>query len=349
VNKTWKKILLVANVVLVLMTLLSYLSPYLSPDTFWFIPVLGLLYPALLFANVIAFLFWYVIHKKFATISLLTLIIGFSSCRKLITYNRTDAEVENSFVIGSYNTNFSKPIAFSAEENRSLMGQAFEKYLSGVELDILCVQEHGWRSEGHIQRAMNFPYKYIQAGMTVAIYSHHPIVNTGLVDFDSNIANACLWADIKVHGDTVRVYSAHLESNRHDGKVPEKIEQEAPEAMSNSALLGLVLHYQKFAIARVQQARLIQKHQMEAPYPVIICGDINDTPQTYTYRVIKGDMQDTFIEEGKGIGSTFGEKIPGLRIDHIFADPEIEVLDHKISRNNSYSDHYLLYSTMALN
>ncbi len=329
------------------MTLGSYAAPYVSAENSALFPILGLGYPVLLLSNVIAVVVWLLSHRSYAWMSFVILIIGYGSCTKLINISLPDKDESTSFKVATYNSNFLKPIAFTEENKRPALEKAFENYMRSSDLDVLCVQEHGWRTAQHIAKALDFKYMHEVENMTVAIYSHFPFLDTGIVDFQSNVANTCIWADLLVNGDTLRVYTTHLESNRETGKVPEVIEQEAPERMDNLALLGIVRHFQKFSAARVEQARLIQKHKSTSPYPVIICGDLNDTPQSYVYTIARGDMQDSFLEEGQGIGSTFGEKIPALRIDYIFADEDIEVLDHDISRSH-YSDHYLVTSELVV-
>lgn len=329
------------------MTLGAYAAPYISAEDSALFPILGLGYPVLLLCNVIAVIVWLLAYRKYTWLSIITLILGYGSCTKLINVSLPDQNVNASFRVATYNSNFLKPIAFTEENKRPALEKAFEEYLHTLDLDVLCVQEHGWRTEQHIEEALDFEYKHEVENMTVAIYSRFPFIATGIVDFDSNVANTCIWADLLIHGDTIRVYTTHLESNRETGTVPEVIEQEAPERMDNLALFGIVRHFQKFSAARVEQARRIQAHKMTAPYPVVICGDLNDTPQSYVYTIARGDMQDSFLEEGLGMGSTFGERIPALRIDYIFADEAIEVLDHDINRSQ-YSDHYVVISQLVV-
>ena len=38
------------------------------------------------------------------------------------------------------------------------------------------------------------------------------------------------------------------------------------------------------------------------PYPIIICGDFNDTPVSYAYQQLGDNMIDAFLESGNGIG-----------------------------------------------
>lgn len=59
--------------------------------------------------------------------------------------------------------------------------------------------------------------------------------------------------------------------------------------------------------------------------PILMCGDFNDTPISYTYHQIK-DMGfvDGFVKAGKGIGYTYAGKLPLLRIDYVWGNGQIE-------------------------
>lgn len=346
-NKTLRKILLVLNVILVIVTFGSYLAPHIKPEISFLFPILGLGFPALLLANVIAVSVWLMTSPRLAMLSLITMLLGVGSCSRILNISIADSPVDGSIKVATYNANFSKPIQFATESKKAEVEQNFISYLKkNDDIDILCVQENGQISKSYLASAMNFSHRHSIEEMTVSIYSKHPFKATGFVDFNSNIANTCIWADIEIGENLVRVYSTHLESNRQDGKVPDVIVENAPEEMNNSALLGIVKHYQKFSIDRARQAQLIKAHAEKISHPVIICGDLNDTPQSHVYKIAKGDLQDSFVEEGLGIGSTFGERIPALRIDYIFVDKSIEVLDHDISRSD-FSDHYLISTELA--
>jgi endonuclease/exonuclease/phosphatase family metal-dependent hydrolase len=53
-----------------------------------------------------------------------------------------------------------------------------------------------------------------------------------------------------------------------------------------------------------------------------VCGDFNDTPNSYTYHQIAKNLNDAFQEAGSGIGTTYIGAIPFLRIDYILYSPE---------------------------
>lgn len=325
---------------------MAYVTPFVNPNATPVFPIIGLGYPALLLCNLLTMLVWALLRSKWVGLSGLTLLLGYSSCSRLINLSLADDYDGQKIKVATYNANFSKPITM--HNNKAALEKSFDKYLKqNVDIDVLCVQEFGSATNLYLNKAYDFPHLHIIENRTVAIYSKYPFYDVGTIDFSSTIANTCMWADVLIGSDTVRVYTTHLESNRFDGKVPEVIEEDAPEEMSNSVLLGVVQHHQKFSVERLRQAQLIKRHQEKSPYKSIICGDFNETPQSYVFQVLADGMQDTFQEEGCGIASTFGERIPALRIDHMLVDPELEVLDHTISRSQ-FSDHYLIIADLGL-
>jgi endonuclease/exonuclease/phosphatase (EEP) superfamily protein YafD len=76
-----------------------------------------------------------------------------------------------------------------------------------------------------------------------------------------------------------------------------------------------------------------------SPYPVIVAGDFNDTPVSYTYRVMRRGLNDAFVEAGYGAGFTYRGKYPPNRIDYIIYGEGIECTDFDIVKVR-YSDHY---------
>ena len=346
-GKLFRNIFLAANVLLVLLTLGAYLAPHVSPASNSLLPIIGLGYPALLVANMLAIVLWLFLRSRWAFLSLITMIVGYQSCTTLFNINRDETPSAASFKVASYNANFAKRIALLAKPDQALAEYENAKFLARHnEVAVLCVQEDGLRTRAYFG-AMDFGYSYRVEGMTVSIYSKFPILNKGMIDLKSTTANTCLWADIKLPKGIVRVYTAHLEANRSTAEVPEVILETAPEEMSISALFGIAQHHVQFSTVRSTQALAISSHAASSPYATIICGDFNETPQSYVYTILKGDKQDTFQEAGNGIASTFGEKIPALRIDHMFVDNTIEVLHHGICPN-AYSDHYMIVGELEL-
>jgi endonuclease/exonuclease/phosphatase family metal-dependent hydrolase len=64
-------------------------------------------------------------------------------------------------------------------------------------------------------------------------------------------------------------------------------------------------------------------HILKSPYPVIVCGDFNDSPVSYTYQKISANLKDAFLESGTGLGSTYSGRFPSYRIDYILHNPQL--------------------------
>ena len=90
---------------------------------------------------------------------------------------------------------------------------------------------------------------------------------------------------------------------------------------------------------RANQADIISAHIAHCHYPVIVCGDFNDTPDSYAYKTISKGLKDAYCESGKGIGSTYNGKIPFLRIDFILHSPKFNAYNFKVNKDD-LSDHF---------
>jgi len=80
---------------------------------------------------------------------------------------------------------------------------------------------------------------------------------------------------------------------------------------------------------------------------VILAGDFNDTPVSYSYRQIANELDDTFVDEGKGLGQTHAQMLPLLRIDYIFHSKTLQTIEHK-TINKDYSDHFPIVARFIL-
>jgi endonuclease/exonuclease/phosphatase family metal-dependent hydrolase len=83
-----------------------------------------------------------------------------------------------------------------------------------------------------------------------------------------------------------------------------------------------------------------------SPYPVIVCGDFNDVPNSYAYRTIGKGLQNAFTEKGRGIGRTFTGISPTLRIDNIFVAENFEVKQF-LRLRQQLSDHFPIFTDLV--
>ncbi len=209
--------------------------------------------------------------------------------------------------------------------------------------DILCFQECHYMMK-RSKALGQYKYKFVDfiygkhTGKVVqAMYSKFPIVKVDSVDFPSS-ANNAIYADILLEQDTVRVYNIHLQSFRI---VPEI------STIKNEESSKLIAKSRKVMLKQYEQANLIRENMKVTHYKKVVVGDFNNTQYSNVYRIIKGNMTDSFLEKGEKFGRTYNILGFPIRIDYILSDPEFEVLSHQ-NFNEKLSDHYPVMATLRL-
>jgi endonuclease/exonuclease/phosphatase family metal-dependent hydrolase len=171
----------------------------------------------------------------------------------------------------------------------------------------------------------------------LAIFSRFPILAKGQIPFGKLTFNHGMFADIKIGPDTLRVYNVHLKSM--------SINEEGVAAVVRGKQVrseGRDIYYRlrNGFLARSEQLDTLLSHIATSPYPVLIGGDFNDLPWSYTYEQFNRRFKNAFQERGTGVGSTYNGKIPFLRIDNQFYSKGLEAHRITVHREMPYSDHF---------
>ena len=141
-------------------------------------------------------------------------------------------------------------------------------------------------------------------------------------------------------GDTIRIFNIHLQSMHFAKKDYAFIENIDQQDMDDVQTAGRnIIRKMKTAnLLRSGQARDIKDEMEKSPYPVIVCGDMNDVPNSNAYQIISSDLYDAFTEKGWGIGRTFKFLSPTLRIDYVLHSKSLKVDRVQVLRSPR-SDH----------
>ena len=148
--------------------------------------------------------------------------------------------------------------------------------------------------------------------------------------------------DVEVPGGDLRVISMHLSSLRftyNDSKVIESINVPSNrkgriKSVANKLDIGFRSH--------VRQAQAIRQVLDDTPGDVIVMGDMNDTPGSFTYRTICGDdIRDAWADTGFGPTYTFNAHHLYVKIDHILYRGDMKALSCRRDKAGD-SDHYPL-------
>lgn len=321
----------------------AYLSSYVNPS-FCILPSLfGLAYPYLLVLNLLLLLYWGVRLKRMALMELLVILAGVPS---FMTYYGTgevhDKELAADLSLLSYNVRYFDIYKWSASSDTE---KRLYAYLNDYNGDVICLQEtmlkYSLEEERKLARHLSsYPYRFVRGDM--AIFSRLPIVEKGEIPFPEKDTGAALYCDLTVKGRKVRVYNIHLESYRFGKKDRAFVKDITTGSSSVSFSDGTRSIVARVVAAnrdRARQTEIISRHVHAAACPVVVCGDFNDTPLSYTYRKMKSDLKDAFIECGRGLGNTYIGEFPSFRIDYILHSTGLNCLAYRRERV-MLSDHY---------
>nr|WP_209330365.1 endonuclease/exonuclease/phosphatase family protein [Lunatimonas salinarum] len=325
-----------------LMSLFLFFSVYISPEVLSYTGLLPLLIPVFMIFNlflVVLFLFG---KTRLILYPLIVLVIGWKFFPITFQWNQPSSP-EGGLVLLSFNAmHFNQSWSTKSKEAISNSIEWARKYPA----DIKCFQEFHQDFSTPSRNALKlisnegeYHYKYHPFGgnkkrsQGLAIFSKYPIVNDGTV-FDNQTNNGTIFVDVKVAKDTIRVYNTHLESMN----IP---------AQQLGELEGIKKNYRQTIrklkngiVMRARQIEMLMEHIAQSPYPVILAGDFNDVPYSYTYFTVRSTLQNAFEAAGRGFGFTYNKVLFFLRIDHIFTDKKFTIHQFKTHREVDYSDHY---------
>jgi endonuclease/exonuclease/phosphatase family metal-dependent hydrolase len=175
----------------------------------------------------------------------------------------------------------------------------------------------------------------------LAIFSRLPIVGRGEIAFGRLSQNHAMWVDVAGPGshDTVRIFNVHLQSMSMDEG--DLVAAGSSKAGLRSKGRGLLGRFVRGAAARAWQADTLVARMVRSPYPVLLAGDCNDLPYSYSYNSLASSLQNAWATVGFGPGNTYHGRLPPLlRIDQQFAGPQWQVLACRIHTEIPYSDHF---------
>jgi endonuclease/exonuclease/phosphatase family metal-dependent hydrolase len=290
--------ILVANILFIIALSLSYLSVHVSPEKSWILPFFGLLYPILILINIFFAIYWILRLRWLFLLSAIFILAGWNHLERLVQFHSPEIPPANSsaFKIISYN------VKNLSNDNVDLLEPQIRNkilnFLDEENADILCLQEFAIVHPDpeafidSLSERLAMPYhafiqyfekprKRIDAIFT---FSKYPILNFGSVKKDDQ-HNYAIYTDLLIDKDTVRLFNIHLESVRlrhEDYNFISELDLQFEE--NENIKEGSIRIFEKLKTAfarRASQVENLSSCISQSPYPVLLCGDFNDTPNSY--------------------------------------------------------------------
>ncbi|HCN83680.1 MAG TPA: endonuclease [Sphingobacteriaceae bacterium] len=358
------KTMFAANILAVILLLLSYLATVINLADFWPIAFAGLAHPFLLLINLFFITYWLItLRPKIACMSVVVILIGWQFVLNQIGFRESAAEEapkssKDVIRVMTYNVHYLKTMAFINDpETREQMFDVIRR----EQPDVVCFQEFLTHDNKDIdtEKTMieilqanhyyfvpfNLP-NYEEIGL--AIFSKLQIKNKGSILFPgTSRGNEAIYTDVEFNKKIFRVYNVHFQSiafQPADYKFLKKVEDASPD-LKSSRRIGSRL--KNAFIKRSQQVNLLKKNTLNCRIPFIVAGDFNDTPVSYALQTMSKGLKNAFREKGSGIGITYNGDFPNFQIDYILTSPDFEIKNYRIIEKK-LSDHYAVRSDVEL-
>lgn len=361
-RKFVKNILLLVNLTLAGLLLLTYLSVRINPSSSWIFAFVALLYPLFLVVNIFFIFWWLAFRKWYFLISLLCVLLGWNQLRSSLQVHFKAAkqtEDTNKLNLLTYNVRLFNYYQWDKDTST---WQKIINFVHDQKPDVVCFQEfitlpgtnHDLENLKKRMAPLSFSHVYysdrvpgkINFGM--ATFSRYPIIEKETLKFEETL-NGAISSDVVIGKDTVRIYNCHLQSIRlrkdYNDLLDSLIFNYSEKQLDE---LKDISHRMRQAFKqRGKQVNIMTEHMQKSPYPVIVCGDFNDTPVSYSYYKLSKNMKDCYIESGSGLSTTFRGNFPYIRIDYVLYSPFFTSNYYDVKKV-TWSDHYPVIARFSL-
>lgn len=336
-----------ANVATVVLMLATGFSDRLNPADHPLLACSGMMFPVFALTNLGFLLFWLVVTWRKVWIPIVGFLLAFQPVKTYMPLNPRQEVPEGAIKVLTYNVcsyggNFKYDDAFER-----IVG-----YLDEQQADIVCLQEDvdSWRRYAFDYYRKVYPYNdttiFVQNELSfngMGIHTRYPILRKERIPYES-LANGSVAYFLQVGDDTLLVVNNHLEGTHLSKEDRTRYKDMLRGDMQTDTVKAESIHIidklGQSAAKRAPEAEAVRRYISEhSQYPVIVCGDFNDTPISYAHRTMAQGLTDCFISSGRGIGLSYNQKGFWVRIDNILCSSHFTPYNCQVDSKIDFSDH----------
>ena len=337
-----------ASVMVAAATVAVAYSDRLDPIAHPVLACAGMVFPIFLVANLVVLLLWLMVKWRRVWIPIAAFVLAFPSIRIFMPLHTSSEAPEGCIKVLSYNV-----AAYGGNYRYNQAMDTIFGYLKQQKADIVCFQEDMTVKFNPVE---HFPelypyndtvhvtppgYPLINA---VGIHSRFPIIRRERISYKS-LANGSVAFFLQIGADTVIVVNNHLESTHlstDDRQRYKAMMRGDMDRASTKEETRLILDKLSKAMAqRAEQAKAVSRYiEQHRSYPLIVCGDFNDTPISYVRRTIAQGLTDCYVDTGNGLGLSYNQRGFNFRIDHIMCSSHFKPYNCYVDDKMDASDHY---------
>lgn len=333
----------VACIGLMLVTSMSFLALYISPQTTVFFQWIGVSLPFLLLCNVIFLFIGIYIRSWYSICPIIAILANFHYFTQIVQHHTQVKGDTSDIRFATFNVHEFKMIY-----NMSSMEQMAD-YLFANKVNTICLQEvPADCSISDLKRVFtSMPHVVTTGGKDgqhqLAILSSYPIDSVQTVSFKER-ANCALFVDMTIKNEKVRIGTCHLQTTNWN-QVKGAIFQQNDRQGNWLDAFGIMSSNFRFRGGQVDSIRGIMD---KSPYPLIMSGDFNNSPISYGYHTIRGNLKDAFLEAGNGYGYTYRHFMKLFRIDFVFFSGTKFRVNNYRTGDVDFSDHLPVLVDMTM-
>lgn len=306
-----------------LLAALAYVVPPSSTVIFQW---MGLLMPLWIVLNIMLLGYSLYFKRLHYSIPLLSLVGSLYYLPLIVQWNASFALMKGDLRVATYNVR-----GLKSQYGFSTLVEVAD-FAARNTVDVLFMQEvPADYVEDDLRTAFRgLPYVLLsvdeRGGNRLAILSKYPLSAAETLSFAERPQYA-LFATMAVGGEQLKLINCHLQTTNWN--------QVRNKEYIDAAYSIVSQNFER----RARQTRTISAKMDSTIFPIVLAGDFNAPPVSYSYHRLGSKLKDGFCEAGNGYGYTYSLLKKLFRIDYVFFTGEaFEAFNYR-TENLNYSDH----------